>query len=334
MMSTMQPSRTFALIVLAILLLTSGSTLADDKVPGKILFENVYFPQLIESGQKVAYFKAIIKDSTSISRLCIGDLKTGKETILFKDIDFNIDKTQAFCITPDNKYAALVDKRLTMCDIWLHDLSDEYAEPIRVTNLEKFDPGYSADDVMAMGMNPKNVLDVRQLDISPDGKKYAYTFGVLGKSAVWMYEIDRDHYRQMTPDRQGYLPKWFPDSERFVYVKGDSLSGVWSEDMFIMDVRTNKSTPLVASEKSEGWATPSRDGKYVAYLENSEGVWNPCVVRVSDGKTIRLVTLPFGKSCGSAIWSGDGTSVYVVMSGFDEAFSYLVELPFDSKMLD
>lgn len=334
MMSRVQPFRVSIIAVLMALVIGSGFVRAEDKIPGKVIFKDVYFPQLIDSGQKIAYFKIVEQDSSNASRFCIGDLNTGEETIYFKDINFNRDRLQAFCVTPDNKYVGVIDKHLTMCDIWLQELANQYAEPIRLTNLEQFDPGYTSDQVMALGMNPKDVLDVRQFDISPDGKKIAFTFGILGKTAVWMYEIDRDHYRQMTPDRQGFYPKWFPDSERFTYVKGDSISGKWSEDIFIMTAKTNESKPLVYTEKSEGWATPSPDGKYVAYLENTEGHWNPCVVRVSDGKTARILDLPTGKSCGSVIFNEDSSALFAVISGYKGALSYLVEIPFDPKVLD
>lgn len=322
------------LIIVAVAIVVPSAADCSDEPPGKLLFKELYLPALVDSGKHVAYFKVVIEDSVGYSRLCIADPKTGEEDIIFPDIDFNLDKTQAFAFTPDGKYVALVDKNLTLCDIWLHDRSDAYAEPIRLTELEQFSPGYTAEELYQLGMNPKAVMEVKQLDISPDGKKIAMTLGIIGATAIWMYEIDRDHYRQMTPDRKGYLPKWFPDSERFVFTMADSISGKYSEDIWIMQARTNKFSPLVATMNSESFATPSPDGDYVAYLEYLNGSWSPRVVRVSDGKVARLFDQPYGKSCASIIWNGDGSKLFVAIAGYEGNNPALYEVPFDESVFD
>ena len=326
--------RVFVPTVVAALLTVSSIALAEDKAPGKLLFEDLYFPALIDSGKKVAYFKVIEKDKTSYSRLYLGDLTTGKEEMLFPDIDFNRDKIQTFAFTHDGKYIALVDKNLTLCDVWLYDRNDLHAEPIRLTNLEQFDPGIPTDQLYQLGMNAKGVMEIKSLDFSSDDKKLIMTLGILGKTAIWMYEIDRDHYRQMTPDRKGYLPVWFPDSKRFVFTLADSASGKFSEDLLIMEARTNETSKLVTSTNNESFAVPSADGKYVAYLELSNNIWNCCVVRVSDGKIGRITDLPAGKTCNRVIWNGDGSKLYVVIGGYAGKYPALYEIPFDAKMFD
>jgi Tol biopolymer transport system component len=305
-----------------------------DTAPGKLLFTDIYFPALIDSGKHIAYFKIIEEDNVGYSRLCVGDPETGKEQIVLPDIDFNRDKVQAFAFTPDCKYVALVDKNLTLCDIWLHDRNDLYAEPIRLTNLEQFSPGYTTDQLYQLGMNPKAVMEVKQLDFSPDGTKIIMTLGIIGKTALWMYEIDRDHYRQMTPDRRGYLAKWFPDSKDFVFTMTDSLSGKFSEDIWIMEARTNKWRTLVTGTNSESYATPSPDGRYVGYLEYANGTWSPRVIRVSDGKIGRVFDLSYGNSCSSIIWNGDGTKLYIGIAGLEGMFPALYEVPFDTGIFD
>jgi Tol biopolymer transport system component len=308
--------------------------MAQSGMPGKLLFKDIYFPSLVDSGKHIAFFKYIEKGKTSISRLCVGDPETGQETTLFPDIDFNRDKVQAYAFMPDGKKIALVDKTITLCDIWLHDRENPLLEPVRLTELDQFDPGYSTDQLYQLGMNPKGVMEVKQFDISPDGKKVAMTFGILGKTAVWLFDIELNHYRQMTPDRVGYLPKWFPDSKRFVYTVSDSTSGRFSEDMRTMDAGTLSHAPLVTSKLSESWATPSPDGKYVAYTELEGSGWHPCVVRVSDGKHVRIMTMPEGKSCGTAMLNGDSTKLYLVLGGYESNFPDLFEIPFDPKVFD
>ncbi len=332
-MTSKQLICTVVLVLTAASLALSSEAYCQEQPPGKLLFRDLYFPALIDSGKHAAYFKIIEKDSVDFSRLCIGDLETGEESILFPDIDFNKDKVQSFAFTPDGKYVALVDKNLTLCDIWLYDREHPYAEPIRLTDLEQFSPGYTADQLYQLGMNPKAVMEVKQFDISPDGKRIIMTLGIIGKTAVWMYEIDRDRYRQMTPDRHGYLAKWLPDSENFVFTMADTLSGKYSEDIWIMEARTNKWRTLVTTTNSDNYATPSPDGEYVAYLEYVGGAWSPRVVRVSDGRIGRLFDSPYGKSCNSIIWNGDGTKLLIAIAGY-EKYACLYEVPFDVTIFD
>jgi Tol biopolymer transport system component len=326
--------RTLALTLVVTLLIVPPAAFCQDKAPAKLLFKDIYFPEFVDSGKYVAYFKIVHAETKDYSRLCLGNPRTGEEKILFPDIDFNLDKIQAFTFMPDGKHVALVDKKITTCDIWLHDIDDPYGEPIRLTNLEQFDPGYTVDQLYQWGMNPKAVMEVKQMDISPDGKKILMTFGILGKTAIWMYEIDRDHYRQMTPDRKGYLPKWFPDSENFVYTMLDSVSGKFSEDLWMMEARTNKWRRLVTTTNSDGYATPSPDGEYVAYMELSNNAWNPRVVRVSDGKIGKVFDLPEGKTCNRIIWNEDGTKLYMTLTGYEGMWPALYEAPLDPKIFE
>lgn len=329
-MMKMQALRTVLFVVTVIAFCFPMSAVAQDEAPGKLLFTDLYFPEYVDSLDQVAFFKYIEANNTSYSRLTLGDPKTGKETTLFPDIDFNRDKVQAFAFMPDGKHVALVDKILTFCDIWLHDVDNPYGEPVRLTELEQFDPGYSADQMYQLGMKPSDVLQVKQMDISPDGNKIAMTFGILGETAIWLYEIDRNRYRKMTASKYGYLPKWFPDSETLVFAASDSISGKFSEDLFLMDSKTNKVSTLVATQLSESWATPSPDGKYVAFLRLKDGLhWDPWVVRISDRKTVRIIDLPEGKSCGSVIWNGDGSKLYLVVAGYHGKLPSLYEVDFD-----
>ena len=333
-MMRMQLVRNVLVLSFVLAIVLAQSAAAQEKLPWKPLHEKVYFPAVIDSGKSVAFFKLEYDDKTAYSRLCVADAKTREEKILFPDIDFNRDKLQAYSFMPDGDHVALVDKNLTLCDIWLHDCNDQYASPIRLTELEQFDPGIPIDQLYALGMNRKGVLEVKQLDISPDGKKIIMTFGILGKTAIWMYEIDRNHYRQMTPDRVGFLPKWMPDNEHFVYAMIDSVSGNVGEDIWIMSAKTNEKTPLVQSGLSDGWPSPSADGKYVSYLEYNGKVWNVCVVRVSDRKTVRLTDFEAPTSCGYVIFNADGTGLLATITTGPVEPMNLYEIPFDPEMFD
>jgi Tol biopolymer transport system component len=289
----------------------------------------------VDSGEHVAFFKLFEEDGKMYIRLCLGEPETGEETVIFPDIDFRRDKDPVFAFTPDGKYVALMDGNLTMCDIWLHDRERIYNEPIRLTELEQFDPRIPVEDLYALGMAPEDVLTIKQMEFSPDGKKLIMTFGILGKTAIWMYEIDRDHYRQMTPDRTGYYPSWFPDGERFVYTKLDSVSGVFSEDLLIMKASTNESEYFVTSTNNENLAKPSPDGKYVAFVEKIDNVWNASVARVSDGKVVRFTDQPDEHGCGAVLWNADGTKLYVAIGGYGKiGVMSLCEIPFDEKLFD
>lgn len=334
-MISKQLCRKLTQILLVTLILIPLAVQAEDKPPGKVLFENMFSPALVDSGKHVAFIKLVEKDEGLYLHLCLGDPQTGEETIMFPDIDFRRDKDPVFAFTPDGKYVALKDKNLTICDIWLHDRENIYNEPIRVTELEQFDPGIPVEQLYQLGMGPEGVLDVKQMDFSPDGNRLIMTFGILGKTAIWMFEIDRDHYRQMTPDRTGYIPTWFPDGERFVYTKLDSVSGQFSEDLLVMEASTNKSEYLVATTNNENMAKPSPNGKYVAYVEKIDHVWNVSVVRVSDGKVVRITDQSAEHNCGVVIWNGDGTKLYVGIGGYGQiGMMSLCEIPFDEKQFD
>ena len=324
-------------LILTIVLLTAiSATVTAADPPGKLVFEDVFFPALIDNGENLAFFKMQMKDErTGVIRLGIGDPKTGETEFPLPDIDFSKNKILAFAFTDDDQKIAIVDKNLTPCDIWLYDRNNTFAEPVRLTDLEQFDPGYNVDQLYEMGVSPRDVLTVTTMDFSPDGTDVLMSFGILGKAAIWMYEIDRNHYRQMTKDRVGYLPKWLPDGERFVYVKNDTISGKFSEDIFIMTAYNNESEPLVSSTYSESWPTPSPEGKYVAFMRSLGDRWNCHVVRLSDKKTVQITDLPTGKSCNYAAWNGDATKLYLLISGYgDNSFTDLFEVPFTPDRYD
>jgi Tol biopolymer transport system component len=328
-------------LLISILVLTfalTGAASAQDEYPGKLLFENAYFPEWVDSIGQVAYFKYVAdpENRAAYARLAIGDPATGKETVLFPDIDFTKGEMgQAFTFMPDGRHVLLVDNKTTKCDIWIYDSEHPYRDAIRLTELEQFDPGYTDDQMYQLGMRPNDALNVKLLDMSPDGKRIIFNFGILGKSAIYMYELERNRYRQMTPDRYGGLPKWFPDSERFVYSANDSISGKFSVDLYVMEATTNKSSVLVATELSESWATPSPDGKYVAFIRLKDGLhWDVWVVRVEDGKTAQITDLPPGHSCGQVIWNGDGTKLIAAISGYVSKITSLFELDFDPSVFD
>ncbi len=315
-----------SMLMFAVLL---APALSAAKAPGKLLFEDVFFPAAIDDGENLAFFKLNIKDSTADIRLTLGDPETGESRTLLPDLDFSKRKIMVFAFTPDNQKVAIVDRNLTPCDIWLYDRNEVYAEPIRLTDLEQFDPGYPVEDLYEMGLSPRDVLSVTSMDFSPDGTDLLMTFGIVGKTAIWLYEMDRDHYRQMTRDRVGYLPNWLSDGERFVYVKSDTSSGKFSENLYIMTAANNESEPLVITTYSDSWPAPSPDGKYVAFMRSYGDQWNCHVVRLSDRKTAQITDLPAGASCNYGDWSGDSSKLYLLISGFgDNKHTDLFEVDF------
>jgi len=318
------------LIVSITILLILPSVLSAAKAPGKLIFEDVFFPAAIDNGEKLAFFKMHFKeDSSYVIRMAIGDPKTGKTEFLLPDVNFSKKKVLAFAFTADYQKVAIVDRNLTPCDIWLYDRNEAYAEPIRLTDLEQFDPGFDVTSLQNLGLRPDEVLIVNSIDFSRDGNNLLMTFGILGKSAIWMYEMDRNHYRQLTKDRVGYLPKWLPDSEHFVYARNDTVSGKFSEDIYLMNANNNESEPLVATTYSESWPIPSPDGKYVAFLRSENGRWNCYVIRLSDRKTTRITDIPERTSCNYAAWNGDASKIYLLLSGFgDNRFTDVYELEF------
>jgi len=129
--------------------------------------------------------------------------------------------------------------------------------------------------------------------LSPDGKLVAFVTGPLGRTQLYVRQIDGGNPVAITPD-QGFarMPRWSPDGSRLVF---SSNRGI--EIMPALGGAPRLLVPLPSS----GWmdASWSPDGKSIVYASGDS-----VLARAVDGATTRgLARLSEAHSC---TWSADG----------------------------
>ena len=89
----------------------------------------------------------------------------------------------------------------------------------------------------------------QQIKISPDGKYYAFTTNEIGRSIVWLYNIEtgkkkavvrREHRLQQITDYTYPLLAWHPSGDKLTYIT-EEKGGVW---LNYFDIETKESTKL------------------------------------------------------------------------------------------
>ncbi|MEM8712546.1 MAG: S9 family peptidase, partial [Planctomycetota bacterium] len=123
-------------------------------------------------------------------------------------------------------------------------------------------------------------------------------------------------------------PKVSPDGTKILYLRTmfDVMSDSSYPDLWIHDVETGDSRPLIAAVGGAEW---SPDGKHIAYVKMAEDDGAEIFVRWMDDGTTHQVTRA-NRSPGSISWSPDGQRIAFQMSVQRESKS-LAELPSPPK---
>jgi Tol biopolymer transport system component len=112
------------------------------------------------------------------------------------------------------------------------------------------------------------------LQISPDGKRLSFTL-VSGTRDIWVEDIARSVRTRLTfssaSAQSDFSPIWSPDGLRIAYVS--ARRGKFGLYQRASDGSGNEEILLEATEQPRGVHDWSRDGKYVAFEEFSQGVW-------------------------------------------------------------
>ena len=122
--------------------------------------------------------------------------------------------------------------------------------------------------------------------LSPDGKRLAVTVSEEDGIDVWLLDIERDTFTQLTTGGASRYPNWSPDGEWLVFSSG---SGGSEPDLFRM--RSNFSSPpelVLEREGNERSARWTPDGKSLVFQEGSGEAADIWVLDLEDDAEPRL----------------------------------------------
>jgi Tol biopolymer transport system component len=155
------------------------------------------------------------------------------------------------------------------------------------------------------GTLPVEEGDVRQPDISPDGRRLLYARAANGTSDIFLYDFATQTSRRVTPspdyDEQ---PVWSPDGTEMIHTGNDA--GLRT----MMRVRLDGSAPPVELLREAGLSSPaawSPDGRFVLMAKPVPGSGaDLLVLPVDDPKRIVPLLAGPGNDGPSAAFSPDG----------------------------
>ncbi|OIN55797.1 S41 family peptidase [Arsenicibacter rosenii] len=177
--------------------------------------------------------------------------------------------------------------------IWSYNTSTKQATPVSI-KLRGAAAGSSVDHL-------KLSSQFRDLALSPDGKKVAFTahgevFAAPAREGGDAVQVSN------TPAVESQLV-WTPNSRSLIYVSTRSGAG----NLYQYDFNTRKETRLTTTDQDDSGPVFSPDGKSLAFVRNGQEL------RVLDMSTQKervlykgyLGRAPFSSS-GSVVWSPDG----------------------------
>lgn len=177
--------------------------------------------------------------------------------------------------------------------IWTYDFGTKQAAPVAI-RLRGAAAGPSVD-------HQKLTSQFRDLTVSPDGKKVAFTAhgDVFASSA----KDGGDAVRlSNTPALESQLA-WLPTSRSLIYVSTRDGSG----NLYQYDFNTRNETRLTDSNEDDGAPVLSPDGQSVAFIRNGQELH---VLDLSSKKEKQLYKGYLGRppfaSSGTVVWSPDG----------------------------
>jgi Tol biopolymer transport system component len=124
--------------------------------------------------------------------------------------------------------------------------------------------------------------------ISPDGKKIAFTSDRSGKDEIWVCDSDGRNPQQLTFSPEGVesgTPRWSPDGRYIVYGSGGGPRGTAAE---IHVISAEGGSPRLVTDRalSAYVASWSRDGRWIYFCSGRSGqIWR---VPASGGQAVQL----------------------------------------------
>ena|GEM_PF-3595130 len=139
---------------------------------------------------------------------------------------------------------------------------------------------------------------------SPDGAQVALT--ARGGLDVIVRSLSGSAERRllMSDDRVKILNDWSPDGSRLIYTRHDESTGL---DLWVIDVVTGATAPLLATPHSETQARISPDGQSIAYVSDESGVLESYVARFPSMEDATKVSVGGG---GQPQWRSDQRELF------------------------
>lgn len=109
---------------------------------------------------------------------------------------------------------------------------------------------------------------------------------------LYLRDLESGAMKRLTQDLQDTAPTWSPNGGRIAYMH--LSNGQW--DIYLLDLKTGKSTPLVSTPANEGMPAWSPDGRELAYLADVGGHWGIYVLDFASHNSTLLYTIPDGYS--------------------------------------
>jgi Tol biopolymer transport system component/predicted Ser/Thr protein kinase len=228
----------------------------------------------------------VYRTDTSIGRLAVVN-RSGIETRVLDDKNVFFD----FGLSPDGGKAAasVINRDTGLADIWIYDLARGIRERFSSEPWHEVTPVWSPDGSFivyseaAGGTFPhivrRGFTDAKATDVSPRGPfQFAGSFS--------------------------------PDGQTLFYVREDARR---QSDIFTLDMKTRRSSPVLSSDAYEDSPAVSPDGKWLAYASDSTGNGEVYLMSLggADPRPIRIST----NGGGSPQWRRDGREIVYQSAG-------------------